>query len=395
MQPSVILSDFTPMRVSKEIPQEKLLEETANIFALTQCAIQQPKSQEAADRILAETREMVQHYGVSSGYINQREFNSMLDVRIIGGEDDTYPDVIPRPLQQPRGLPIHRRMEIFRKIAVNLLETHYAGCDQAPDDLIHVSATGYMSPSPVQQFVARNNWNNTIITHSYHMGCYGAFPAVTTAHGRMSTSYALNRPKSRIDIFHTEYASLHLDCYKLIPHKIVSMTLFGDGFICYSAFSQNSFDAGEKSGLKILSIDERVLPDSEKEMTLDLEPNHYVMYLAPTVPDFIGEYMQEFVEDLLARAGYELSEIKDDLIFAAHPGGPKILDRIQERLDITREQIQYSWNVLYEKGNMASVSVPYIWHAITNDETVPKGKLVVSLGFGPGLTACGMLMEKV
>nr|VFK19220.1 MAG: Chalcone and stilbene synthases, C-terminal domain [Candidatus Kentron sp. LFY] len=94
-------------------------------------------------------------------------------------------------------------------------------------------------------------------------------------------------------------------------------------------------------------------------------------------------------------AGYRLDNIKDDSLFAVHPGRPKILERIQERFDVTRKQIHYSWDILHEKGNMSSATVPHIWHAIVNDDTVPKGKPVVSLAFGPGLTACGMLMEKM
>nr|VFK59144.1 MAG: Predicted naringenin-chalcone synthase [Candidatus Kentron sp. TUN]VFK67725.1 MAG: Predicted naringenin-chalcone synthase [Candidatus Kentron sp. TUN] len=383
MQPSVILSDFTPMRVSQAIPQEKLLKETANLFALVQSAIQRPQSQAAADRILAEAREMIQHYGVSSNQIKQREFNSMVNVDVTNGNNAVYPDVIPQPLQQPGS-------------ERSAGETLHRFCDEAPDDLIHVTATGYMSPSPVQQLVARKNWNDTIITHSYQMGCYGAFPGVRIAHGLMSTSFVLGRPKSRIDIFHTEYASLHLlDFYRLIPHKIVSMTLFGDGFIHYSVFSQDSFDAGRQNGLKILAIHERIIPDSEEEMTLGLEQNQFVMYLSPAVPAFIGEYIEAFVEDVVAMASYRLGEIKDDLIFAIHPGGPKILEHIRERLHLTRQQMHYSWEVLYKKGNMASATVPYVWHAIVNDDTIPKGKLVLSMAFGPGLTACGMLMEKV
>nr|VFJ56034.1 MAG: Predicted naringenin-chalcone synthase [Candidatus Kentron sp. FW] len=395
MQLSVILGDFTPMRVSDEIPQETLLRETANLFALAQCAIRKPQSQEDADRILAESREMFQHYGISPDYIKQRELNSMASVRVTGRKDDRYPDVVPQPLQQPRGLLIDRRMERFREVAGNLLESHYAGCAKAPDDIIHVTSTGYRSPSPVQEFVAANHWNDTTVTSSYQMDCYGAFPAVRIAHGSLSTSLAFGRPKSRVDIFHTEYCSLHLDAQESTPNKIVTMTLFGDGFIRYSAFPRESFDFENKNGLKILSMDERILPDSEREMTWELAPHYFEMYLSPTVPAFITEYIEGFVENLTAMAGYRLGDIKNDALFAVHPGGPKILDSIRERLHITREQMRWSWEVLYEKGNMSSATVPYVWHAIVNDDTVPKGTLVVSLAFGPGLTACGMLMEKV
>nr|VFJ75841.1 MAG: Predicted naringenin-chalcone synthase [Candidatus Kentron sp. FW] len=395
MPVSVILSDFTPMRLGEGIPQETLLRETANVFALVQCAIQKPESQEAANRILIETREMVRHYGVSAGYIKQRQANAMENVEITDEEDDIYPDILPRPLQQPRGLPISERMEKFRKAVNGLLEQHYADCGQAPDDIIHVSCTGYMSPSPVQQFTVRNHWNNTIVTHNYHMGCYAAFPAVRSAQGFMAGSFALGRPKSRIDIFHTEYCSLHLNFHRLTPNNIVNMTLFADGFMCYSAFSQDSFDAGRQNGLEILSMAERLIPDSEQEMTWDLGENYFEMNLSPAVPFFIAEHIRDFVESLVAMAGYKLGDIKDDLLFAVHPGGPKILEHIRKRFQLAAEQMRFSWEILYENGNMSSVTVPYIWHAITCDDTIPKGKLVLSMAFGPGLTACGMLMEKV
>jgi hypothetical protein len=48
-------------------------------------------------------------------------------------------------------------------------------------DLIHVSCSGYAAPSPAQRLLAEKRWHSTAVTHSYHMGCYGAFPAIRTA----------------------------------------------------------------------------------------------------------------------------------------------------------------------------------------------------------------------
>nr|VFK59099.1 MAG: Predicted naringenin-chalcone synthase [Candidatus Kentron sp. TC] len=395
MKPSVILSDFTPMRPCQEIPQETLIEEMTNIFALVQCATRRPQSQEDANRILAETKEIIRHYGVSPDHIKQRGFNTMVNVKITNNRNNIYPNVIPQPLQQPSGLPLGERMKEFEKVAIDLLEKHYADCNQAPDDIIHVTCTGYMSPSPVQRFLSRNNWRNTTVMHSYQMGCCGAFSSVRSANDSITTSFVLDRPKSRIDIFHTEYCSLHSDFQKLAPENILIMTLFGDGFIHYSVFPEDNFDAKRKNGLKILSIDEQILPGSEEGTTLGWGQHHIDMTLSPDVPSFVDKYIEDFAENVLAMAGRKLSDIRNDLIFAIHPGGPKILDLIQERLRITRKQMRHSWDILYKNGNMVSATTPYVWHAIVNDDTVPKGKLVLSLAFGPGLTASGMLMEKV
>lgn len=116
------------MRVSPETPQETLNKEIANIFALVQCAIKQPQSQEDANRILAETKDLVEHYGVSSDHIKQRELNTLVDVRVAGKPDDIYPSIVLRPLQQPHGLPLNQRMDKFREVGRNLLENHYADC---------------------------------------------------------------------------------------------------------------------------------------------------------------------------------------------------------------------------------------------------------------------------
>nr|VFK67789.1 MAG: Predicted naringenin-chalcone synthase [Candidatus Kentron sp. UNK]VFK73117.1 MAG: Predicted naringenin-chalcone synthase [Candidatus Kentron sp. UNK] len=395
MQLSVVLSDFTPLHLSREIPQKKLVDQIANVFSLVQCAIKQPQSQEDANRILAETRGMVEHYGVSPGYIKQRELGAMANVDISGSPNDIYPTVIPQPLQQPHGLPLDQRMEKFRDAGQVLLEAHYADCQQAPSDIVHVTCTGYVSPSPVQQFVAANGWHDTLVTHSYDMGCCGAFSGVRSAHGLLSSSFAIGQPKSRIDIFHTEYSSLHIDFHELLPHKIIGTTLFGDGFIHYCAYSQQSFDSETKNGLKILSIDDQMLPGSEQQVFWDVSQHHFDLFIAPTIPDFTTKYSKGFVERLATLAGYRLEDIKDDLIFAVHAGGPKILDQTEQVFQISREQLRYSWDVLNNRGNIVSATVPYIWHAVVNDDTVPKGTLVASMAFGPGLTACGMLMEKV
>ena len=104
-------------------------------------------------------------------------------------------------------------MTLFEEIACDVFERVYRDRDASPpDDIVHVSCSGYVSPSPVQMFLSRRGWLDVGVTHSYHMGCYGAFPAVRTALGLVGSSYVrFPTRKRRVDLVHTEFLSLHFD----------------------------------------------------------------------------------------------------------------------------------------------------------------------------------------
>ncbi len=77
-----------------------------------------------------------------------------------------------------------------------------------------------------------------------------------------------------------------------------------------------------------------------------------------------------------------------------HPGGPRIIDRVREVLELTDAQVQTSRDVLFDCGNMSSATLPHIWQRLLEDRAVARGTPIVSLAFGPGLTMCGALLEK-
>jgi predicted naringenin-chalcone synthase len=81
-------------------------------------------------------------------------------------------------------------------------------------------------------------------------------------------------------------------------------------------------------------------------------------------------------------------------VFAVHPGGPRILDSVQKLLELEDRQLALSRNVLFERGNMSSATLPHIWMAALSDPDVRPGSLVASLAFGPGLTIAGALFRK-
>lgn len=286
------------------------------------------------------------------------------------------------------------RTSLFAKHTERALQRLYAEPASPPTDLVHVSCTGYAAPSAAQRLVATKGWGDvTRVFHAYHMGCYAAFPAIRAAAGFLfasnSTSGAGPR---RSDIVHTEMCSMHFNPLVHTPEQLVIETLFADGFIAYSVIESAEWDR-RAPALVVLTQAERLLPDSSESMSWLCADTGMAMRLARDVPARIAAALPSFVRDLTRSAGLTDQEARGAL-FAVHPGGPRIVDRVEQVLELGPEQLAESRHVLRERGNMSSATLPHIWQNILNSDGVESGRAIVSLAFGPGLTVCGAVMRK-
>lgn len=254
------------------------------------------------------------------------------------------------------------RNRLFEKVAYSIFEQFYEKAEE-PDEMIHVTCTGYISPSPGQRVIAQKGWNSAIL-HIYHMGCFGAVPAMRIA----------NQLRGSTDIVHTEICSLHFHPGLSDDEQLVAQSLFADGFIKYRVDDQ-------KQGFRILKVEEHILPNTADQMSWGCEDWGLRMTLSKSVPYHLQKVIRSFVERF-GTADY----------FAIHPGGPKILEGIQRQLQLEDEQIWHSKEVLRRFGNMSSATVPHILEMMERD--LQKGDRVLGLAFGPGLMIVGILLEK-
>jgi predicted naringenin-chalcone synthase len=113
------------------------------------------------------------------------------------------------------------------------------------------------------------------------------------------------------------------------------------------------------------------------------------------IPFIIKDNIRPFVISLLQQIGKDFDREKDNLAYAIHAGGPLIIRSVCEKLGLTEKQVELSDKVFYENGNLSSVTIPYTLHEIINSDDIPVGTIVLCIGFGPGLTVSGMVLEKV
>jgi predicted naringenin-chalcone synthase len=108
------------------------------------------------------------------------------------------------------------------------------------------------------------------------------------------------------------------------------------------------------------------------------------------VPDAIEADVGPFVDGLLRRNGLTRDHVAH---WCFHPGGPKILDGVRRALGLGERDLEHSYAVLRDFGNMSSPTVLFVLHRIQALSAPRSGEVGLLVAFGPGLTLDGMLLR--
>ncbi len=282
-------------------------------------------------------------------------------------------------LKERRGF--GERNRTFQAYAEEVFKKFYPNSATPPAELIHVTCTGYFSPSAGQKMVVERGWEkNTLVTHAYHMGCMAALPAIRMALGSASLH------SSRVDIVHTELCSLHLNPALHSDEQLVAQSLFADGLIKYSLFPESC----PRPSLRVLTVYEELIPGTAERMKWECEDWGLKMTLSKEIPVLIGRAIADFIQRLEEKSGVSLGQAH----YAIHPGGPKVIEMIGKKLNLTQSQLAISEKILYNFGNMSSATLPHIWEEMLRDPKIPAESYIVGLAFGPGLCMAGAVLQK-
>lgn len=326
---------------------------------------------------------LFQRYGVKESQISSRRSECSDVVKSDEWDKKVLFNLKPGQLS---GVDIEQRNIFFAKRAEDIFTQFYEADSAKPNHLVHVTCTGYISPSAPQQLVANRGWSGDVgVTHAYHMGCYAALPAIRLA-------AALANQLDRVDIIHTEMCTIHMNPALHSPEQMVVQSLFADGHIKYSVTEK--LPAGEKIGLRLLCLREWILPNSGQDMTWIPAANGMQMTLSREVPSKITSVLRDCFFEMMKHAGLNSQEVLKNGVFAIHPGGPKIISAVEKCLELLPNQTKQSHEVLRTRGNMSSATLPHIWELILKSN--PKaGTKIISFAFGPGLTIFASTFEVV
>jgi predicted naringenin-chalcone synthase len=247
-----------------------------------------------------------------------------------------------------------------------------------------VSCTGYATPG-LDILLARDLGMpvSTQRLHVGHMGCYAAIPGLAAV-----AASTLMRDEISV-LLCVELTSLHVQPRdesggRLDVEQVVAHALFSDAAAAIVV-------APDAPGLEFVDVVARTDVARSPLMTWDVTDLGFRMGLSPEVPTVLGEHVTEAVSALLAPHGLASADV---VRWAIHPGGPRIVEVVADRLELDDEAVATSRQVLAEHGNCSSATVLLILDRIL-DEGLEPGDPVVVMAFGPGLTLYVSLLRAV
>jgi alkylresorcinol/alkylpyrone synthase len=245
------------------------------------------------------------------------------------------------------------------------------------------SCTGYTTPG-VDIHLARDLGMDPSTQRLLigHMGCYAALPAL----GAVS-DYVVARERPAV-LLCIELSSLHLQPPSDDMQDLVTHSLFSD-----AAAAVVVQPAGPELGpaaLEVVDVAARTDATTTDYMTWDITDLGFRMGLSRQVPEVLARHVKPLVDGLLAAHGVGVADVAG---WAVHPGGPKILDVVADRLGLDGEALGESRHVLAEHGNCSSATVLLVLEELRARRSLPSGSYVVAIAFGPGLTLYATLLR--
>ncbi|MCH8524806.1 MAG: type III polyketide synthase, partial [Balneolales bacterium] len=263
--------------------------------------------------------------------------------------------------------------------------------------VITVSCTGFYAPGPDLDVV--NSLGLSPTTQRLHigfMGCYAALPAL-----RMAKSITEADDKATVLIVAAELCTLHLK-FESDTDSLLSSTVFADG--CAAALVSAKAPQHHNGALRLDGLYTTVTPNGAEDMAWTIGDHGFDMVLSSYIPDIIESNLDGVLTPIWAQAGVQPDDID---IWAVHPGGRAIVDKVQANLDLDDRQLASSRKTLHDYGNMSSATVLFVLRDVmenlenkTTDNTDHSpahttDKKVLAMAFGPGLTVETGLMSYI
>jgi len=240
------------------------------------------------------------------------------------------------------------------------------------------SCTGYATPG-LDILLARDMGMSPNVQRLFvgHMGCYAALPGLGTV-----ADFVVARGRPGL-LLCAELTSLHLQPAgaRTDVQQIVSHALFSDAAVAVVVTPGSS-------GYAVREVTAVTDTSTADLMTWEVTDQGFRMGLSPQVPSVLALHVRRMVDDLLSRHGLTIEDVDG---WAVHPGGPKILDVVEEQLGLPADALAASRGVLSTYGNCSSPTVLLVLEALRKRAHPPHR--VVMLAFGPGLTLYGTLLE--
>lgn len=207
------------------------------------------------------------------------------------------------------------------------------------------------------------------------LGCVAGAAGVARLH-----DYLAGHPHDVAVLVAAEMCSLTLQRDDISVPNLVASGLFGDGAAAVVAVGAEH-DATDEPTVQVLGSRSHLYPDSERTMGWDITSSGLRIVLDANVPDMVRTYLGADVDDFLAAHALTRADVE---WWVCHPGGPKVLEAIEQALGLPREAVALTWESLARIGNLSSASVLHVFEDTLRDRSPRPGSYGMLLAMGPG-----------
>jgi alkylresorcinol/alkylpyrone synthase len=205
----------------------------------------------------------------------------------------------------------------------------------------------------------------------FGLGCVAGAAGVARMH-----DYLLAFPDHVSVLLAVELCSLTLQRDDYSIANLVAASLFGDGAAAVVAKGS----ALSSPGPRVLATRSRIYPDTEDVMGWNIGTTGFQIKLSNEVATVAEKYLGEDVRIFLADHGLTTADITT---WVCHPGGPKVIEAVENTLDLPVHALDHTRKSLRDNANLSSVSVLDVLRANMADQP-PAGSFGLMMAMGPG-----------
>jgi alpha-pyrone synthase len=218
--------------------------------------------------------------------------------------------------------------------------------------IVFVTSTGFLAPGIDTKLIEKLGLRRNIARIPINfMGCAAAISGL-----RVACDYLRAYPDSKALMVCLELSSIN-SIFEENINDIIIHSIFGDGCAAVVLGACNEDNLPDRERVIIRDNFSYLVENTEDGIVLNVRDNGITCQLSPQLPSYIQSGVDPIITDFLNH--HQLTKKQIDL-WAIHPGGTRIIEKVQLSLGLTDEQVADSWEILREYGNMLSCAVLFV-----------------------------------
>lgn len=212
----------------------------------------------------------------------------------------------------------------------------------------------------------------------FGLGCAGGAAGVARV-----DDYLRAYPDRAAALLSVELCSLTMQPEDFSVANLVSSGLFGDGAAAVIAVGAEH-PLASSGAPAVLGSRSCFFPNTERVMGWDIVDQGFRVVLSADVPAIARDRVPEVVRGFLGELGLGVEDVG---AWVTHPGGPKVMDALEEGLSLPDGTLDPSREILARAGNLSSASVLFLLDEFRRERRPADGSYGLMLAMGPAFAA--------